>query len=112
MTCRQWLRENNYEDVVALIDEAMAKISDRGSKQRRNWWEILAGGSGGKLRVVEGIGFPVLRAAQLHQRLPITVNAICRNPDEKPPEPRHTGRWPRKKRRRRLSNIPRKPSAA
>jgi hypothetical protein len=105
MTCREWLRENNYEDVLALIDEAMGKMASRSSKQRRNWWETLAGGANGRPFVVEGIEFPILRAAQLHERKPITPNAICRNPSEVPPEPRHTGRWPGRKKRRRLRSI-------
>ncbi len=105
MTCRDWLRENSYADVLALIDEAMAKMASRGSKQRRNWWETLAGGVNGRPYVVEGIEFPILRAAQLHVRKPITPNAICRNPHEIPPEPRHTGRWPGRKKRRRLRTV-------
>lgn len=110
MTCREWLNQNNYADVVSLIDQAMAKIAGRGSKQRRNWWEILAGGSNGKPSVREGIEFPVLRAAQLHQRVPITPNAICRNSEEKPPEPRNTNRWPGRKKKRRLRSLPTKPT--
>lgn len=47
MTCREWLLENNYADVAALIDRAMAKIEAKGKKSRRNWWDTLAGGPGG-----------------------------------------------------------------
>lgn len=68
MTCRDWLRQNGYEDVVALIDEAMTKIAVKGTKQRRNWWDILAGDAQGMPRVREGIEFPVLRVAQIRQR--------------------------------------------
>ena len=89
----------------------MAKIATRGSKQRRNWWETLAGGSNGKPIVREGIEFPVLRAAQLHQRVPITPNAICRNLEEEPPEPRNTNRWPGRKKKRHLRSLPTKPTA-
>jgi len=60
MTCRDWLRANSYEDIVDQIDQAMAKMTARGSKQRRNWWDILSGGKDGKPCVVEGIEFPVL----------------------------------------------------
>ena len=98
MTCREWLGQNNYEDVLSLIDNAMAKMTARGSKQRRNWWEVLAGGVNGRPFQVEGIEFPILTAAQLHQGVQVTPNAICRNPNEQPPPPRKTGRWPRKKR--------------
>ena len=103
MTCRDWLRANNYEDIVDLIDRAMASMVARGSKQRRNWWEVLAGGKNGKPAKYESIEFPVLRAAQIHQGVPITPNALCRNTAEEPPAPRVTGRWPRKKRRKRTA---------
>ena len=99
MTCRDWLRDNNYQDILALVDEAMAKMAARGSKQRRNWWKVLAGGPNGRPAVREGIEFPVLRVAQLHQDMPITPNAICRNPKETAPPRRVTGRWTRKRQR-------------
>jgi hypothetical protein len=43
MTCRDWLKINGFEDVVELIDNAIAKMAIRGSKQRRLvghsfWW--------------------------------------------------------------------------
>lgn len=100
MTCREWLEQNGYEDVVALIDQAMARMIARGSKQRRNWWEVLAGGINGKPGLCEGIEFPVLRAAQIHQGVPVTPNALCRNPVEQVPAVRQTRRWPLKKKRR------------
>ncbi len=93
MTCRDWLRENGYEDVANLIDQAMKNMADRGSKQRRNWWDILSGGKDGNPCVVEGIEFPVLRIAQVRQGKPLTPNAISRNPEELPPDVRATGRW-------------------
>ena len=93
MTCRDWLRRNGYEDVADLIDQAMAKMTARGSKQRRNWWDILSGGREGKPCGREGIEFPVLRVAQLRQGKPITQNAISRNRKEVPPDVRTTGRW-------------------
>jgi hypothetical protein len=95
MTCRDWLRANGYEDVVGLIDQAMAKMAARGSKQRRNWWDILSGGEGGKACVREGIEFPVLQIAQLRQGKPTTPNAISRNSNELPPDVRTTARWKR-----------------
>ena len=42
-TARDWLREHGYEDVAELIDRVMAEIEASGSKQRRNWWDVLAG---------------------------------------------------------------------
>jgi hypothetical protein len=97
--CKDWFRTNRYEDVVALIEQAEAKMAARGSKQRRNWWEVLAGGANGKPSVREGIEFPVLRAAQIHQGKEITPNAICRNLNEQPPSAWRTGRWPLRKRK-------------
>jgi hypothetical protein len=97
MTCRDWLRQNGYEDVVALIDQAMAKIAAKGTKQRRNWWDILAGDVHGQPRVREGIEFPVLRVAQIRQGRPVTPNAISRNSNVQPPDVVATKRWPKKK---------------
>jgi len=93
MTCRDWLRSNDYDDVVGLIDQAMAKMVARGSKQRRNWWDILSGVKDGKPCIVEGIEFPVLRIAQVRQGKPVTPNAISRNRKELPPDVLSTHRW-------------------
>ena len=93
MTCRDWLRSNDYDDVVELIDRAMAKMVARGSKQRRNWWNILSGLKEGQPCVIEGIEFPVLRVAQVRQGKPVTPNAIRRSRKELPPDVRSTGRW-------------------
>jgi len=93
MTCRNWLLANGYEDVVALIDQAMAKMAARGSKQRRNWWDILSGGKDGTPCVREGIEFPVLRIAQVRQGKFVTPNAISRSKTELPPDVRITERW-------------------
>src|SRR5208283_3116109 len=104
MTCREWLRTNGYLDVVVLIDRAMAKMGGRGSKQRRNWWDILSGGPAGKPCVCEGMEFPVLRVAQIRQGKPTTMNAISRNDREKAPDTVVTGRWTRKEAEQ---NLPR-----
>ena len=93
MTCREWLRVNGYQDVVELIDQATARMAARGSKQRRNWWDILSGDEHGKPCVREGIEFPVLRVAQVRQGKPVTANAIARGESELPPDVRTTGRW-------------------
>lgn len=99
MTARDWLHRNGYEDVAALIDEVMSELRARGSKERRNWWDVLAGGVDGKPITVSGREFPVLRIAQRRQGKKVTPNAICRNPKEEPPEIVKTKRWPRKRRR-------------
>jgi hypothetical protein len=94
MTCRDWLQANGYKDLALLIEKAMEKIAARGSKQRRNWWDILSGSVDGRPCVREGIEFPVLRIAQIRQGKPISKNAISRNSSEEPPEIVTTHRWP------------------
>ena len=94
MIARDWLRDNGYEDVADLIDEVVAKCKARGSGERRDWWDILAGDSKGQSRVVAGREFPVLWAAQRRQGRKPTPNAQRRNLREKPPPIRQTGRWP------------------
>ena len=93
MTCREWLRANSYEDVAALIDRAMSSMALRGSRQRRNWWEILAGRPNGSSHVREGIEFPVLQVAQKRQGKPVTPGALRRNDCEDAPGLNTTGRW-------------------
>jgi hypothetical protein len=97
MIARDWLRTSGYEDVAALIDRVVAEIEATGSKQRRNWWDVLAGGRNGKPISVNGYQFPVLRVAQTRQGKPFTRTAICRNPHEQPPDVIATKRWPRKR---------------
>lgn len=90
---RQWLLENAYGDVAALIDEVTAAWKKQGRSTRRNWWSVLAGNRHGESRTIGGREFPVLLVAQLRQGGPVTRNAICRNPMEEVPQVRVTGRW-------------------
>jgi hypothetical protein len=105
MVSKSWLL-TDYADAVALIDRIEAENRAAGKKTRRNWWDTLAGGIDGRPYTVNGIEFPVLRAAQIRQGKPVTPNAICRNPDEVPPDVIATNRWPR----RRLPSKTRRPS--
>jgi hypothetical protein len=105
MTCRQWLLENDYVDVAALIDEAVARIEAKGKKPRRTWWDTLAGGPGGKASVREGIEFPILRTAQIRQGRHIADNAICRNDNEQPPDVIATQRWQPKARTKEARQV-------
>ncbi len=91
---REWLRENGYEDVLTRIQELEARWKAEGKKTRRNWWEVLAGSKTGQPRTIGGHEFPVLRSARVREGLPITPNAIQRDPNEKAPPVRTTGRWP------------------
>lgn len=95
MLTKQWLIENKYEDVAKLIDEVVEEWSRAGKQTRRSWWGVLAGTVQGKSRIVGGREFPVLRAAQRRQGLPITPNAIYRSDQESPPPKKVTGRWAR-----------------
>lgn len=88
---QQWLIENNYGEVADLIGEVVAEWRGQGKQTRRNWWDILAGGADGKSRRVAGREFPVLRAAQLRQGVPITPNAICRSSKEVAPPLKMSG---------------------
>ena len=109
MTCRQWLLENNYGDVAAFIDRALDRIGAKGRKSRRNWWDTLAGGPGGRPLKREGITFPVLRVAQIRQGRPVTPNAIWRSENEVPPEVVATNRWVRRRPSLRRKLAPKKP---
>ncbi|MCK9207794.1 MAG: hypothetical protein M0P66_11835 [Salinivirgaceae bacterium] len=93
-TLRGWLMDNNYEDIYEIIDEIITEWKKNGNKQRRNWWDILAGDKNGKPRIISGREIPVLRAAQIRKRVKITENAICRNEHENPPIPiNENNRW-------------------
>lgn len=95
ISARNWLMQNNYQDIAQSIDTVMDEWKNKGTQTRRSWWDILAGGKNGKPRTVEGVTFPVLRAAQLRKGIPISENALCRNPDEEFPVVRINGRWPK-----------------
>jgi hypothetical protein len=97
MTVREWLPRNGYEDVAALITEVLAEFELEGSKERRNWADVLSGGKDGNPLVVSGRTFPVLRSAQESRNKQVTVNAIKRPEEYEPfPRARQTGRWPKK----------------
>lgn len=93
MLTKQWLIENDYEDIAGLIDEVVDEWNRAGKQTRRNWWEVLAGTANGSPRSVAGREFPVLRAARVRQGLPVTPNAVCRGERESPPPIKLTGRW-------------------
>lgn len=93
-TLRGWLIENDYPEVAQVIDEILDEWQKSGNKQRRNWWDILAGDKNGNPRVIAGKEIPVLRAAQLRKGIHVTENALCKNKNEKAPLPfREKTRW-------------------
>ncbi len=88
----QWLRANSYDDIADDIDKVVVRWKRQGKRTRRNWWDVLAGDTRGNPRTVAHQEFPVLRAAQVRQGLPVTPNALCRNPREEAPPILVTGR--------------------
>jgi hypothetical protein len=92
---KKWLMPD-YPDVVRIINRAEGQWKASGSRERRNWWEVLAGGIDGNPITVGGLQFPVLRAAQIRQGKAITANALCRNEDEIPPVPRKSREEPKR----------------
>jgi hypothetical protein len=105
MIARRWLGENGYTEALVKVDLAISRITAKGKKSRRDWWQTLAGGVDGKPSVREGIEFPVLRAAQIRQGKPITANAICLNEDEEIPAVVSTKRWRRRRLPSKARNI-------
>jgi len=92
---RQWLLENNYEDVAEIIEKILMEWKRESKATRRTWWDVLAGDKNGNPRKIEGIELPVLRAAQIRQGKQITGNALCRNEEEKLPQTVRGNRWQR-----------------
>lgn len=97
MVLRSWLRENDYVDIAELIDRVRDELKAKGSKERRSFFEVLAGGKDGKPIIVNGHEFPVLKSMQIRQGKPVTPNAIQRSPGEQPPDVLPTKRWPRRR---------------
>ena len=99
---RAWLTRNGYKDIETMIGEIIAEWKADGKGTRRNWWEILAGDQNGNPRKVAGREFPVLKAAQIRQRIPVTPNAISRSSEVEPaPSPWTTERWPKRRKHHR-----------
>lgn len=92
MSTKNWLGQNGYGDILALISEVEAGWRLEGVSTRRNWWDILSGGHDGSPRSVSGVTFPVLAVAQVHEGKPVTSNAIQRRQGESPPAKEYRGR--------------------
>ena len=101
MTVRVWLRANGYDDVGKAIDDVLAEFKAKGSRQRRNWADVLCGNRGRPVTIA-GRTFPILASAQVSRGLPVSPDAIQRSRDEEFPVARKTGRWPK---RRELATV-------
>ena len=108
---KKFLKGNQYGKYADLIDQVEAEMVAAGSKQRRNWWDILAGGTDGRPLTVNGHQFPVLRAAQIRKGTPVTPNAICLNEDEEIPGFRKPAERPKRRRLPRKANAVRSKGA-
>lgn len=99
-SARAWLARNGYEDYADLIDEVMAEWKAKGSKERKDWWLVMSGGTTGKPLRICGRIFPVLASFQERQGKPVTENAERRNEIEVTPPIKKQVRWAGKKRRK------------
>ena len=97
---RVWLGAHGYPEELQKVEGLIAKWHSQNLKTRRNWWDIFAGDSNGNPRSVDGIEFPVLRAARRRKKLPDVPHALCRSEDEPIPPVRRSARWPKKPRKR------------
>jgi hypothetical protein len=79
---RQWLRENGYADIDAVIEKIIDDWKASGKKTRPNWWEMLAGDSQGRPRRLGEHEFSILKSVQIRQGLPVTPNAIQREEEK------------------------------
>ncbi len=93
---REWLLANKYEDIACLIDKVMEGWKRKGTRTRRNWWEVLAGNADGGGKAIEGVTFPVLRAAQIRMGMKVTEVSLCRHENEQPPPVVKQERWSQK----------------
>ena len=100
MTTLQWFKEHGYERDAQEAEDVIDRLKAIGSKERRNWWDVFAGGKDGKPLTVAGHTFRVLAVAQMRQGKPVTSNAVPRSPGEPDPPGFRPGRWAARKKKR------------
>ena len=94
VSCREWLKLNGYVEVEERITNLIRRWRYEGKKTRRDWWIVLAGTPEGASHVVDGVTFPVLKAARRRQGFPPNVpGAIERTPHELAPSIKRQERW-------------------
>ncbi|MBU6408871.1 MAG: hypothetical protein KGR98_00660 [Verrucomicrobia bacterium] len=92
-TSKEWLAQNNYEDVLKKIHAVEQGWKRKGTGTRRDWWEVLAGNQNGSPKKIEGKKFPVLSAARKRKGWPVTNDCLCLNPNEEAPSVVPQIRW-------------------
>jgi hypothetical protein len=90
---KEWLAQNNYEDVLKTIHAVELGWKRKGTGTRRDWWDVLAGNQDGSPKIIEGKKFPVLCAARKRKGWLATDGCLCRNPNEEAPPAIPQTRW-------------------
>ena len=99
ITAKNWLIQNNYPEVVKIIDDYVAYNKARGSGEKRNFWDLLAGRKNGDPVNRNGFVFPILESIRTARKpnFPNAKSAIKKNKREIVPPPIEQARWTRKK---------------
>lgn len=92
-SARDWLVASGYEDINQEIEKIMREWKSRGTRTRRDWWDVLAGTAKGAPCVINGIGFPILSAARIRKGWPPIQGSLCRNMDQPTPSVATQVRW-------------------
>lgn len=92
-TAKQWLEQNGYADILKKIERVERGWKAKGTRTRRDWWEVLAGHEDGTPKSVEGVKFPVLCAARKRMGLPAIDGCLSRDPNEEAPPVVGQARW-------------------
>ncbi len=92
-SAREWLIANGYDDVARLIDRVMEGWKRKGTRTRRDWWEVLAGRDDESGKIIEGVKFPVIAAIQRRMGKTVTEGSLRRNKNEVAPSVMTQGRW-------------------
>ena|SRR5260221_13005728 len=90
---KAWLADKHYTAVLRKIEAVESIWRGSGKKTRRNWWDILAGTSAGKRKVLYGIEFPIIAAARDRKGWPAVRGALCHGDGEEAPVIVAQARW-------------------
>lgn len=90
---KEWLLENQYEDVIRKIRRVEERWRKQRKRTRRNWWDVLAGHKDGSPCVIEGVRFPILRAARARKDWDSARRELSRKNSEVPLPVQPQARW-------------------